>query len=127
MALIDKQKDTRLTHLLQQTDQYLDQLSSLVQAQQDDIAARDVVAPIVPAAAPPVGVLPEEDDNKIDYYSISHRIQESVTEQPKLLIGGQLKDYQIKGLEWMVSLYNNKLNGILADEMVRNTNYSSSC
>jgi len=30
-----------------------------------------------------------------------------------------LKEYQLKGLQWMVSLYNNRLNGILADEMVR--------
>jgi SNF2 family DNA or RNA helicase len=28
-----------------------------------------------------------------------------------------LKEYQLSGLQWMVSLYNNKLNGILADEM----------
>ena len=28
-----------------------------------------------------------------------------------------MKEYQLKGLEWMVSLYNNNLNGILADEM----------
>ena len=28
-----------------------------------------------------------------------------------------LRDYQMVGLQWMVSLYNNKLNGILADEM----------
>ena len=32
-------------------------------------------------------------------------------------MGGTLKEYQIKGLQWMVSLYNNHLNGILADEM----------
>jgi ATP-dependent helicase STH1/SNF2 len=33
------------------------------------------------------------------------------------MVGGKLKDYQLKGLQWMVSLYNNNLNGILADEM----------
>jgi ATP-dependent helicase STH1/SNF2 len=33
------------------------------------------------------------------------------------LVGGTLKEYQLKGLQWMVSLYNNHLNGILADEM----------
>jgi ATP-dependent helicase STH1/SNF2 len=33
------------------------------------------------------------------------------------LVGGKLKEYQVKGLQWMVSLYNNRLNGILADEM----------
>ena len=47
---------------------------------------------------------------------MAHRIQENVF-QPDILSGGQLKDYQVKGLQWMVSLYNNKLNGILADEM----------
>ena len=34
-----------------------------------------------------------------------------------MLEGGTLKEYQLKGLQWMVSLYNNRLNGILADEM----------
>ena len=30
---------------------------------------------------------------------------------------GQLREYQLVGLQWMISLYNNRLNGILADEM----------
>ena len=34
-----------------------------------------------------------------------------------MMEGGVLKDYQVKGLQWMISLYNNRLNGILADEM----------
>ncbi|CCG80996.1 putative SNF2 family helicase/ATPase PasG [Taphrina deformans PYCC 5710] len=37
--------------------------------------------------------------------------------QPELVTGGVLRDYQLAGLEWMVSLYENGLNGILADEM----------
>ncbi|KAK0523643.1 putative ATPase [Tilletia horrida] len=37
--------------------------------------------------------------------------------QPKLLTGAKMRDYQIDGLEWLVSLYENGLNGILADEM----------
>ena len=52
-----------------------------------------------------------------DYYSIAHTISEQVNEQSPSLVGGKLKEYQVKGLEWMVSLYNNQLNGILADEM----------
>ncbi|XP_050537344.1 ATP-dependent helicase brm [Daktulosphaira vitifoliae] len=51
------------------------------------------------------------------YYSIAHTIHESVTEQASILVNGNLKEYQIKGLEWLVSLFNNNLNGILADEM----------
>lgn len=37
--------------------------------------------------------------------------------QPELVTGGVLRDYQLAGLEWMVSLYENGLNGILADEV----------
>ncbi|CAH0558695.1 unnamed protein product [Brassicogethes aeneus] len=51
------------------------------------------------------------------YYSIAHTVHEIVTEQASIMVNGQLKEYQVKGLEWMVSLYNNNLNGILADEM----------
>lgn len=32
--------------------------------------------------------------------------------------GGEMRDYQIRGLNWMISLYENGINGILADEMV---------
>ncbi|KAL7979979.1 hypothetical protein Chor_004448 [Crotalus horridus] len=31
--------------------------------------------------------------------------------------GGTLRDYQVRGLNWMISLYENGVNGILADEM----------
>ncbi|XP_035698994.1 transcription activator BRG1-like isoform X1 [Branchiostoma floridae] len=59
-------------------------------------------------------------DTEMDYqtyYSMAHAQRENVREQPSLLVNGKLKEYQIKGLEWLVSLYNNNLNGILADEM----------
>ncbi|CAG9783181.1 unnamed protein product [Diatraea saccharalis] len=62
----------------------------------------------------------EDDEYKTEeqtYYSIAHTVHESVTEQASILVNGKLKEYQIKGLEWLVSLFNNNLNGILADEM----------
>lgn len=34
-----------------------------------------------------------------------------------MLQGGELRPYQLEGLQWMLSLFNNNLNGILADEM----------
>ncbi|RIB16467.1 SNF2 family N-terminal domain-containing protein [Gigaspora rosea] len=37
--------------------------------------------------------------------------------QPRLVTGGVLREYQLTGVEWLVSLYDNGLNGILADEM----------
>lgn len=69
-------------------------------------------------------------------YDSFHNVVEEITEQPNMLEFGILKDYQvcvikalsyepvlitvvkIAGLQWLVSLYNNNLNGILADEMV---------
>lgn len=33
-------------------------------------------------------------------------------------IHGEMRAYQLQGLNWMVSLHHNGLNGILADEMV---------
>lgn len=33
-----------------------------------------------------------------------------------------MRDYQVQGLNWMISLHHNGINGILADEMVRNPN-----
>ncbi|XP_052848802.1 ATP-dependent helicase brm isoform X2 [Drosophila gunungcola] len=62
----------------------------------------------------------EDDEYRTEeqtYYSIAHTIHEKVVEQASIMVNGSLKEYQIKGLEWLVSLYNNNLNGILADEM----------
>jgi ATP-dependent helicase STH1/SNF2 len=120
MKLIDTAKDTRITHLLKQTDTYLDSLAQAVMAQQNE----NLVETVEEATSEETfGAHKSFDDSqddkgKIDYYAVAHRIKEKVTKQPSLLIGGTLKDYQVKGLQWMVSLYNNKLNGILADEMV---------
>lgn len=36
---------------------------------------------------------------------------------PAYIKNGELRDYQIRGLNWMISLYENGINGILADEM----------
>ncbi|ODV98572.1 hypothetical protein PACTADRAFT_48303 [Pachysolen tannophilus NRRL Y-2460] len=39
-----------------------------------------------------------------------------ITESPSF-VHGTLRDYQIQGLNWLISLYDNCLSGILADEM----------
>ncbi|KAF9215123.1 hypothetical protein BGZ59_002233 [Podila verticillata] len=39
------------------------------------------------------------------------------TSSPTYIKNGILRDYQIQGLNWMISLYKNGINGILADEM----------
>jgi SWI/SNF-related matrix-associated actin-dependent regulator of chromatin subfamily A member 5 len=37
---------------------------------------------------------------------------------PPYIKSGDMRDYQVRGLNWMISLYENGINGILADEMV---------
>ncbi|EPZ37057.1 SNF2-related domain-containing protein [Rozella allomycis CSF55] len=107
LKLVSQQKDTRISFLLKQTDEHLASLTQLVREQQNEL-----------------GEIEEEkeeeylgDESRANYYGTAHRVQENVVEQPSILIGGRLKDYQLKGLQWMVSLYNNHLNGILADQM----------
>ena len=115
LKLLDQAKDTRITHLLKQTDGFLHQLASSVKSQQRQAAEKygdEIDEDLEESEAEEEGA-----SKKIDYYKVAHRIREDVTEQASILVGGTLKEYQIKGLQWMISLYNNNLNGILADEM----------
>lgn len=109
IKLLDQTKDTRITHLLRQTNSFLDSLAHAVKVQQADVTTSNT-------EESPEEDEPEDKEN-IDYYQVAHRVKEEITAQPTILVGGTLKEYQLKGLQWMVSLYNNKLNGILADEM----------
>jgi ATP-dependent helicase STH1/SNF2 len=130
LKLIDKTKDTRITHLIRQTDAYLDGLAQAVVSQQNDASVRDPMAvdrqradqsgaAIDEGEFGAAPVFEEEEKTRVDYYNVAHAIKETVSVQPSILNGGTLKEYQLKGLQWMISLYNNRLNGILADEMVR--------
>lgn len=107
IKLLDQTKDYRITHLLRQTNTFLDSLTKAVRVQQ---AENDEMVEEEQETT-------DEVRENIDYYQVAHRIKEEIKEQPTILVGGKLKEYQLKGLQWMVSLYNNKLNGILADEM----------
>ena len=116
LRLLGQAKDTRISHLLKQTDGFLAQLAASVKSQQRSAAQR------YGGAVTPDSESDDDDDEegkgaRVDYYEVAHRIKEEVTAQSTNLVGGTLKEYQIKGLQWMISLYNNNLNGILADEM----------
>ncbi|KAJ0420883.1 SNF2 family N-terminal domain-containing protein [Aspergillus carlsbadensis] len=121
LKLLGQAKDSRISHLLKQTDGFLKQLAASVREQQRNLAERygedhqieDDEDEDLESGSDEEG----DGRRKIDYYAVAHRIREEVTEQPSILVGGTLKEYQIRGLQWMISLYNNNLNGILADEM----------
>ena len=98
-ALVQDTKNDRLKFLLDKTDECMSQISGLLQDQQNGgTGFKDVEA------------------TSTSYYDSAHVNREEIR-QPSTLVGGKLKDYQLGGLQWLVSLYNNKLNGILADEM----------
>jgi len=54
---------------------------------------------------------------KIEQDLKTKSIAEVQRELTPLLEGGTLKDYQLKGIAWLISLWSNGLSGILADEM----------
>ncbi|SCU90036.1 LADA_0F01420g1_1 [Lachancea dasiensis] len=54
--------------------------------------------------------LMEEEEDNLDSTEV-------LTESPSFIKSGTLRDYQIQGVNWLLSLYENKLSGILADEM----------
>ena len=141
--LIDNQKDGRLKHLLDKTDEYMKSMDDLIRGHQQveetsakrrsSMVSRADSAAIVTegdgdgpgpetetetAAVEGENAPPTEKERTHQMkYGVAHRVQETVTEQPDMLKFGTLKDYQVDGLEWLLSLYNNRLNGILADEM----------
>ena len=119
LKLLGQAKDSRISHLLKQTDGFLNQLAASVKAQQRTAAERYGEGDLPPDDDDDISDSEEDEEGgpKVDYYAVAHRIKEEVKAQPGILVGGTLKEYQIKGLQWMISLYNNNLNGILADEM----------
>jgi ATP-dependent helicase STH1/SNF2 len=124
LKLLGQAKDSRISHLLKQTDNFLKQLATSVKEQQRNLAQRygeeqdfDDESDQEILDSENEGEETSNGKKKVDYYAVAHRINEEVTTQPTILQGGTLKEYQLKGLQWMISLYNNNLNGILADEM----------
>nr|XP_043626662.1 ATP-dependent helicase BRM-like [Erigeron canadensis] len=131
-----------LTSFLSQTEEYLSRLGGKITASKNQQEVEDA-ANAAYAAARAQGLSEEEaraaascareevlirnrfsemnapkDSSSVSkYYTLAHAVSERVIRQPSMLRKGTLRDYQLVGLQWMLSLYNNKLNGILADEM----------
>ncbi|KAK9678261.1 hypothetical protein RND81_11G199700 [Saponaria officinalis] len=78
--------------------------------QYDDKKAKRAVAAMLTRSNE--GVAAEDVD-----LTEEERIAKEQAELIPLLTGGKLKSYQIKGVKWLISLWQNGLNGILADQM----------
>lgn len=59
----------------------------------------------------------EEDEELLDAEVGEEEEAFVFDESPAFVKGGKMRDYQVQGLNWMISLYQNGINGILADEM----------
>ncbi|XP_046395303.1 chromatin-remodeling complex ATPase chain Iswi [Ischnura elegans] len=59
----------------------------------------------------------EEDEELLAETNATTRIITRFETSPPYIKSGELRDYQVRGLNWMISLYENGINGILADEM----------
>ncbi|XP_044964193.1 probable ATP-dependent DNA helicase CHR719 [Hordeum vulgare subsp. vulgare] len=130
MRMVEESKNERLTMLLDKTNELLEGIGKAVQRQKDaEHVSRPEGSEDSESDESPES--PSDDDadthgsantskfnaagRRLD--STVHSIEEKVTEQPSALVGGELRPYQLEGLQWMLSLFNNNLNGILADEM----------
>ncbi|XP_020113929.1 probable ATP-dependent DNA helicase CHR12 [Ananas comosus] len=143
MKMVEESKNERLKMLLGKTNDLLVRLGAAVQRQKDaehlgGVSLKESESDDPSQVSVSKSETPGELDDEIDvvntdsaqngkgndllegqrqYHSTVHAIQEKVTEQPTMLQGGELRPYQLEGLQWMLSLFNNNLNGILADEM----------
>lgn len=59
----------------------------------------------------------EGDDDESPYLSPVPDEPVYFFESPSFIKGGEMRSYQVEGLNWLISLYHNNINGILADEM----------
>ncbi|XP_067142954.1 SWI/SNF-related matrix-associated actin-dependent regulator of chromatin subfamily A member 5 [Centruroides vittatus] len=59
----------------------------------------------------------EEDEELLSESRKNLMLVTRFEESPSYIKNGELRDYQVRGLNWMISLYEHGINGILADEM----------
>ncbi|KAH7294245.1 hypothetical protein KP509_28G062400 [Ceratopteris richardii] len=95
-------------------------VAAMLAARAQGLSEEDVEAAAI-HARDEVDARLQSPDRSLDsvnkYYKLAHAVNERIVRQPSMLRAGILRDYQLVGLQWMLSLYNNRLNGILADEM----------
>ena len=115
LQLLSSAKNNRLLEILKQTDSFLRQLGAKVRVQKGEATSDFVELPEQELSNEQIAESLQSSTRM--YYTITHSITEEIKEQPRGVEGGQLKQYQLHGLQWLVSLYNNNLHGILADEM----------
>ncbi|KAM7446810.1 SWI/SNF-related matrix-associated actin-dependent regulator of chromatin subfamily A member 5 [Porites harrisoni] len=59
----------------------------------------------------------EEDEELISENKHAQKSVIHFDQNPHYIKKGEMRDYQVRGLNWLISLFENGINGILADEM----------
>ncbi|CAG9826669.1 unnamed protein product [Diabrotica balteata] len=59
----------------------------------------------------------EEDEELLAETNLKTKTTTRFDASPPYIKNGEMRDYQVRGLNWMISLYEHGINGILADEM----------
>ncbi|CAK5106883.1 unnamed protein product [Meloidogyne enterolobii] len=60
----------------------------------------------------------EEDEQLLQQSALTSGSTFVFENTPPYIKNGEMRDYQIRGLNWLIQLQHNGINGILADEMV---------
>ena len=113
IKMLSEAKDSRLKEFMNQTDQFIDEIKGKINIQKQTVNGTS-------ENNDEMDIENKDKKDKVgstNYYLSAHSKFEEIHQQPSMLKFGKLKSYQIKGLQWLVSLYVNNLNGILADEM----------
>ncbi|XP_047126263.1 SWI/SNF-related matrix-associated actin-dependent regulator of chromatin subfamily A member 5 isoform X1 [Hydra vulgaris] len=123
---MEKDRATRFNYLLKQTEIFAHFLNTGKKPPKSPLKIKKSDFPTSPPGVTSVSTAndhrhrkteKEEDDELLENskQSDAHIVQFSSS--PTYVKNGNMRDYQIRGLNWMISLYENGINGILADEM----------
>lgn len=106
---IDADRSKRFDYLLKQTEIF----AHFMQPPAESTRSPTKVAPVRKARKP----TRTYKTKKIEQETEEPKVSINFTESPSYIKNGAMRDYQVRGLNWLISLYENGINGILADEM----------
>eukprot|EP00798_Chlamydomonas_sp_ICE-L_P010150 gene10150-8053_t len=112
LEMIKNTKNDQLQSVLQQTDACLRSLAK-------KLGLGQTILDIEKTAVNTSGTqeLPGLLESSDIWSQLASKLQADIETQPSLIEEGELREYQMQGLRWLVALHDNGLNGILADEM----------
>lgn len=112
MRLVSSARSSTIDRLLSQTDACLRSLAGRLGGR----AAAALLAHKSAEGTSPEGMSALEQSSNA-WSALAAAFAADVPEQPALLSGGELRAYQMQGLQWLVGLRDGGINGVLADEM----------